>query len=231
MSQNNINIIPKQIILYGGTGQAKVVNPIIESLGSKVIAVIDDTPNLSSPIHNVSIYKGYNEFEKEFNKSKNLEKPGFLVTIGNNKNSRNAKARVKLSEFLKEKGFIPISIAHGTAFVSSSAEIGIGAQIMNRSTIMPEVKIGNYCIINTNCSIDHECILEDGVEVDPGATLCGLVHVEKYAWIAAGAVILPRIRIGEGATIGAGAVVTKDVAPYTLVTGVPARLKSLIDKN
>ncbi len=39
-----MNKLPKEIILYGGTGQAKVVRPIIEHYGSKVIAVFDDTP-------------------------------------------------------------------------------------------------------------------------------------------------------------------------------------------
>ena len=45
--------IPKYIILYGGTGQSKVVKPIIEYYGSKVIAVFDDTENLEPPFKDV----------------------------------------------------------------------------------------------------------------------------------------------------------------------------------
>jgi acetyltransferase-like isoleucine patch superfamily enzyme len=45
----------------------------------------------------------------------------------------------------------------------------------------------------------------------------------RYAWIASHAIILPGVTIGEGAVVAAAAVVTKDVAPYTLVAGNPAR--------
>jgi acetyltransferase-like isoleucine patch superfamily enzyme len=51
----------------------------------------------------------------------------------------------------------------------------------------------------------------------------GPVTVGDYAWISCRAVILPGVTIGEGAVVAAGAVVTKDVPPYTVVGGVPAR--------
>ncbi|MBZ9657013.1 antibiotic acetyltransferase [Phyllobacterium lublinensis] len=50
------------------------------------------------------------------------------------------------------------------------------------------------------------------------------VEIGHDVWIGHGAVILPAVRIGHGAVIGANALVTKDVAPYTIVAGNPARL-------
>lgn len=50
------------------------------------------------------------------------------------------------------------------------------------------------------------------------------VVIERDAWLGTGAVILPGIRIGEGAVVAANAVVTRDVEPYTIVAGVPARV-------
>jgi acetyltransferase-like isoleucine patch superfamily enzyme len=52
----------------------------------------------------------------------------------------------------------------------------------------------------------------------------GSVTVDSDAWIGTGAVILPDVTIGEGAVVGANSVVTKNVAPYTVVGGVPAKL-------
>jgi len=52
----------------------------------------------------------------------------------------------------------------------------------------------------------------------------GKIKIEKDAWIGTGAVILPDITIGEGAVVGANSVVTKDVNPYTIVGGVPAKI-------
>lgn len=54
-------------------------------------------------------------------------------------------------------------------------------------------------------------------------TAHGTIQIKDDAWIGAGAIILPDITIGEGSVVGAGAVVTKDVEPYTIVAGVPAK--------
>lgn len=51
----------------------------------------------------------------------------------------------------------------------------------------------------------------------------GGVRIEDDCWIGAGAIILNGVTIGKGSVVGAGAVVTKDVAPYTIVAGNPAR--------
>jgi acetyltransferase-like isoleucine patch superfamily enzyme len=59
----------------------------------------------------------------------------------------------------------------------------------------------------------------------------GGVVIEDYAWISVRVTILPGVTIGEGAVVAAGAVVTKDVEPYTVVGGVPARKISTRNKN
>ncbi len=50
------------------------------------------------------------------------------------------------------------------------------------------------------------------------------VRIEKNAWIAIGAIILPGVTVGEGAVVAAGSLVTEDVPPHTMVAGVPARV-------
>ena len=64
--------------------------------------------------------------------------------------------------------------------------------------------------------------------VDQGITAEGIV-IEDDVWVGAGAVITDGVRVGKGDVIAAGAVVTKDVAPHTVVGGVPARLLREID--
>ena len=66
--------------------------------------------------------------------------------------------------------------------------------------------------------------------VEQGITAEGIV-VEDDVWIGAGAIITDGVRIGKGAVVAAGAVVTKDVAPHTVVGGVPARVIKAIDKS
>lgn len=54
------------------------------------------------------------------------------------------------------------------------------------------------------------------------------IIIHDDAWIGACAIILPGISVGEGAVVGAGAVVTKDVAPFTIVAGNPARIIKMV---
>jgi sugar O-acyltransferase (sialic acid O-acetyltransferase NeuD family) len=206
------------MILWGGTGQAKILRPIIEYHGSRVMAVIDDTPGLKSPFGDVEIYHGYKRL-KPVIEGHNTEAIGFCIAIGNPRGD----VRVKLHEFLVKEGFRPVTVAHPTAWIAGNAVLNSGCQLMAGAIINEEAVIGKECIINTNASVDHECLLEDGVELAPAATLCGCVHVGTNSWIGAGATVLPRLKIGAGVIVGAGAVVTKDIPDGLTVMGVPAR--------
>jgi len=58
----------------------------------------------------------------------------------------------------------------------------------------------------------------------------GRVVIEDGAHIGIGAIIMPGVTIGKGAVIGAGSVVTKDIPPYSVAVGVPARVIKVLDK-
>jgi sugar O-acyltransferase (sialic acid O-acetyltransferase NeuD family) len=209
---------PGGVILYGGTGQAKVVRPIVERSGGKVVAVFDDTPDLASPFPDVPILRGYEAFE-DWVRGRDPTQIGFSITIGN----PHGRVRVRLHDRFVAAGLQPVTVVHHTAFIDDDVVIGEGCQIMPGAIIHAEARIGRQCIINTKASVDHECVLEDGCEVAPGATLCGIVHMETNAWVCAGATVLPRMRIGADAIVGAGAVVNRSVPANVVVVGVPAR--------
>jgi len=90
-------------------------------------------------------------------------------------------------------------------------------------TIEDNVHIGPNVIVVTHDSSYH-C-------VDPNIPiLVGRVTIKRNAYIGAGAIILPGVTIGEHSIVAAGAVVTKDVPPRTIVAGVPARVIGSVDE-
>jgi len=218
MSNNLINVYPPAMILWGGTGQAKVLRPIIEHFGGKVAAVFNDMPDSEPPLAGVPFFRGEKAF-KDWIADKDPASLGFAIAIGN----PHGRIRLRLHQRLAAEGLKPVSIAHPTAFIDPGAVIGEGAQIMAGAIVLAEARLGRQVIVNTKASVDHEDTLADGAEIAPGATLCGCVEVGVNGWIGAGAVVLPRLRIGADAVVGAGAVVTKDVPAGVTVVGNPAR--------
>jgi len=85
-------------------------------------------------------------------------------------------------------------------------------------------RVGNFCIINNNATVSHNVVLEDYVHVAINVALAGGAFVGEGTLLGAGCMVLPEITIGKWATIGAGAVVTKDVPDYAVVYGNPAKI-------
>lgn len=85
------------------------------------------------------------------------------------------------------------------------------------------VTIGDYCQIGPNVSFETTT---HALDFQPGNARDSLnkpVTVADHVWIGSGAIILPGVSIGYGAVVGAGAIVTRDVSPLTVVAGNPAR--------
>jgi acetyltransferase-like isoleucine patch superfamily enzyme len=123
------------------------------------------------------------------------------------------------------------------AHVRERAEVGAGSVVGRGSAIDNDVLIGAGVRIQTGCYITAFSVVEDEVFVAPGVTTTNDNtagrHGDDYeirgttlrraCRVGGGAVLLPGIEVGVEAFVAAGAVVTKDVPPRTLVMGVPAR--------
>lgn len=120
------------------------------------------------------------------------------------------------------------TIAPGV-FISESDIAGT----LDQLTIGEETFLGRVSIqVHDRVTIGRRVCINDEVTIlsashrldDPKWSMCSRpVTIEDYAWIAVGATVLPGVRIGRGAVVGAGAVVSRDVPDYAVATGNPAR--------
>ena len=115
------------------------------------------------------------------------------------------------------------SSLHMGLFVTG-VHIDIGDNVVINRRVYLDGRIGIK--VGNNVSISPEVYIVS-MEHDPNdpmfSTRGGVVTIDDHVWIGSRAMILPGIHIGEGAVVAACAVVTKDVEPYQIVAGVPAR--------
>ena len=109
------------------------------------------------------------------------------------------------------------------------------------------ISVGENVFINWNFNTVSTggITIEDGVMIAPNVTfltanhdltdlqilICKPIVIKRGAWIGEGAKVMPGVTVGEGAVVAAGSVVTKDVAPHTVVGGNPAKLIKEIDRD
>jgi acetyltransferase-like isoleucine patch superfamily enzyme len=120
----------------------------------------------------------------------------------------------------------------------TSVIIGDGTSVQRRSTINGTTRLGRGCILAPNVFISsgthpfrfipHLHIREQerqmSADATDHATLDRPVWVQDDCWLGTNAVVLPGVIIGKGSIVGANAVVTKDIPPYSVVAGAPARV-------
>lgn len=105
--------------------------------------------------------------------------------------------------------------------VGDNSGVGVNSEVYGPVTIGENVMMGPEVVIYTS---SHEFSRTDIPIMEQGSTPAEPVMIGDDCWIGRRAMIMPGVRIGNGCVIGAGAVVTKDIPPYSVAGGVPARV-------
>jgi len=133
-----------------------------------------------------------------------------------------------------------LETGHGAVIREENA-VGDHLSIWNYSTIDYGCVIGNHVRIHSNVYVAQFTVIEDDAFLGPGVTIANDRHpicrdcmkgptIKRGARIGVNATLLPEVVIGEGALVGAGAVVTHDVPPGSVVVGSPARVIGRADQ-
>ena len=141
-----------------------------------------------------------------------------VCAIGNN------EARAKVTKKAENLGIKFTNVIHPNAQMSEFVRLGKGIIVCAGNILTCNIEIGNHVYINLDCTIGHDSMLEDYVNLSPGVHVSGNCKLLEGSHVFTGAVIAPGITIGKWSIIGAGAVVLKDIPDYTVAVGVPAKV-------
>jgi len=207
------------MIIIGAKGFAKELFEVIYSQNEHEYICFYDDVNTDVPDYLYEKYKVIKSIEEVINEFKRDNR--FALGLGN------PAVRKKLGEKFESIGGIQ------QTFVSKNANIGHfgvnlsnGIVICGGVNITNDIEIGKGCLINLNCTLGHDSVMEDYVELCPGVHISGNVKIGTCSFIGTGAVVMPGIVIGKNVKIGAGAVVMKDLPDNVTAVGIPAKIIS-----
>lgn len=206
-----------RLIMLGAGGHASVLHALALSAGHRITGVC--APELAAS--GAATWRGVPVLGDDTALA-NMDPSGvgLINGVGQLVGSR---ARQTVYGRMKGSGFRFPALIHPTAWVADSVGLKDGVQVMAGVIIQPDSTIGENSIVNTNASIDHDCIIGRHVHIAPGATLCGGVSIGDGAFIGAGSTVIQNMAIGKDAIVGAGAVVIQDLESGTKLIGAAMR--------
>jgi sugar O-acyltransferase (sialic acid O-acetyltransferase NeuD family) len=212
---------PRELLIFGAGGFGREVASWAgrarwQDRGFEVVAFIDDEPTAAElngwPM--LTLVQAAERF------------PGgvVLATVGN------PKTRERLIGKAAEAGLAPTPpvIHPNVEYDHQYVEIAEGVVICAGSVLTVQISVEAHAQINLDCTVGHDAVIGMHSTLSPGVHISGNVTLEPYTFVGTGAVTVngfpgKPLVLGEGSVVGAGAVVTKNVAAGATVTGVPAR--------
>lgn len=199
-----VTLSDKGIIIVGAGGHGKVVADALRASGELVLGFTDRDTALTSPAEGQSIL-GNDDLLSECDRG--------LVRLALGVGStRPGDVRRKVHNHFRQKGFRFATVIHPSAVVAEDVVLEDGCQVMAGAVIQPGSRLGTCSIVNTNASVDHDCIIGSFAHIAPGVTLSGGVVLGDGCHIGTGASIIQNVSIGANAFITAGSVVTDHIA-------------------
>jgi UDP-perosamine 4-acetyltransferase len=201
------------IVVVGAGGHAKVVIECLRAEGWQVIGCTDVDP---TPRHCAGVpVIGTDEILRAIRQDVSYA----FCALGDN------CLRERRGDDLIALGFEVPAVCGPGCHVSPSARLGRGVAVLPGAVINVESTMGDFAVINTNASIDHDGVIGRGAHIGPGAMLAGNVVVGDRSFVATGSSVIPRMRIGADTLIGAGSVVVSDIPGKVVAYGNPARVQ------
>lgn len=207
----------EKILIIGSSGHSKVVIDIFEKMSNiLIVGLIDAYRPEGSETLGYKILGSEDIINDLFQNDPTIK---IFVAIGDN--------FIRHKVVNKIKSLIPgiefISAIHPNSIIGKNVVIGEGVAIMAGVTINSDSIISDFCILNTNASLDHDNFMDKYSSLAPNSVTGGNVTIGKFSSISISATIKHGVSVGDHSIIGAGSVLLKDCPDNMILYGIPAR--------
>ena len=135
-------------------------------------------------------------------------------------------ARERAVTEAEELGFKFATLIHPTVLMDSNTiEIDAGSMICAGNILTVNIRIGKHVLLNLDCTVGHDSVLEDYASVAPGCHLSGNTTLRRSSYLGTGVVMIEKTEVGAYSVIGAGAVVVRNIPSRVTAVGIPAKVR------
>jgi sugar O-acyltransferase (sialic acid O-acetyltransferase NeuD family) len=131
--------------------------------------------------------------------------------------------KAQITSKLAATGIPWATVVHPRATIGPHVEIGAGSYVAAGAILTVNVRIGGFATINMHAQVAHDGVVDPLATLHPDAHVAGNVHVGEGAELGTACSVLPGVRIGAWAVLGAGAVAVESLEGGRIYVGVPAR--------
>lgn len=208
----------KDLIIIGASGFGREVAWLVERINYKeptwnLIGFIDDNDEIQGGIIN-----GYSVLGKSEDVSKYPE-AYYVCAVGASRTREKIITRVKeINPNIKFGTVIDPSVK-----MSKLVTIGEGSIICAHTIITVNISIGSHVIINLDCTVGHDAVIQDFVTLYPSVNVSGITNIGYCSELGTGMQIIQGKTVGNYSIVGAGAVVVKDIPEKCTAVGSPAK--------
>lgn len=213
-----MNKIRKNIVLIGGGGHCKSCIEVIESTQDyNIMGILDLPSELGKRVLNYEVIGNDDDYQK-------FSEMGycFLITVGQIKS---ANLRKKIYNKLTAINAEIETVIASTAKVSKYAVLSRGTIVMHHSFVNAGVTIGQNCIVNTGCILEHDVTVKDHCHISTASIVNGNCSIGSESFIGSGACISNGVQISNNIVIGAGSLVLNNIEHPGTYFGTPVEQK------
>lgn len=208
------------IVIIGAGGFGREVQWLIERINEQeqmwnILGYVDDGIAVDTNVDGYPVLGGIDYLKSA------KENIAVVCAIGSSKTRKTV-----ISHLLAKSNITFPNLVDPSVIMSGRIKMGQGNIICAGNILTVDIEIGDFNIINLDCTVGHDVMIDSFVTVYPSVNISGMVEVGSETELGTGTQIIQGKRIGANVIVGAGSVVVKHILEEGTYIGIPARIRS-----